>query len=276
MTGIPLVEEGIHAWSLPEAPRPIGHDPRLGSPAAAEVERRATDWEVSQLERPGWRRVVTPKAKIYGDVEIPVLRRLAAYVEDFGAMYAAAGLGDRMAAPYLVRIFRLRRHFCDYATCLGAANAESLYNPPTGEIGLWFDEEEVGLSSFEEIVAHEVTHAWMDLAWRRTGPLWFAEGMAEYFASFRWEGEIPVPGQVKPKIVRLAKLERMPLGRLVTMPRNEMYGPEWPRHYALSWSVVHYLMIRVPDLVGRLLAGKGSIPEPEALDRTWWEYVEAL
>lgn len=275
-TAIPMVEEELHAWSLPEARRPLAEDPRLGSPVASEVERRASDWLIVQIDRPGWRRMTTPLGKIYGDVDIPVLRRLGAYLEDFDQMYRTSGLGNRLSGAYVVRIFRKAKDFCSYAACLGAANAQSLYDPRMGEIGLWFDEDRVDLSWLEGIFAHEVTHAWMDLAWRRTGPLWFAEGMAEYFASFRWDGDIPVPGQMKPEIVRIAQLERMPLERLVAMPREEMYGPEWPRHYALSWSVIHYLQTKVPDFVSRLLAGLGNIPDPEALDGPWWAYVENL
>ena len=275
-SAVPLVQDGFHAWSPPEARRPIAEDPRLGSPEAAEVERRAADWEIVQIDRPGWRRISTPLGRIYGDIGISALRRLGAYLEDFDQMYRTAGLGNRLSGRYQVRIFRERKEFCSYAACLGAANAQSLYDPKTGEIGLWFDEAEVDLAWLEGIFAHEVTHAWMDLVWQRTGPLWFAEGMAEYFASFRWEGDVPVPGQAKPELVALAQLERMPLARLVSIPRDEMYGPEWPRHYALAWSVVHYLQTRVPDFVGRLLAGRGNIPEPEAIDATWWAYVEAL
>jgi hypothetical protein len=273
---IPLVQDGFHAWSVPASRRPLAQESRLGTPEVADVERRAADWEIAQLDRPGWRRLTLSAGRIYGDVEIPVLRRLGAYLEDFDGMYRRSGIAATLEGPYVVRIFKRTKDFCAYAACIGAANAQSLYNPRTQEIGLWFDESEVSLSWLEEIFAHEVTHAWMDLGFRRTGPLWFAEGMAVYFASFQWDGDIPVPGQVKDQLVRLARLERMPLARLIQMPRDEMYGPEWPRLYALSWSVVHYLQTKVPELVVRLLRGEGNIPPPEALDRAWWTYVEGL
>lgn len=36
----------------------------------------------------------------------------------------------------------------------------------------------------------------MDRVWKRTGPLWFAEGVAEYFANFSVRDGRAVPGAV--------------------------------------------------------------------------------
>ena len=36
----------------------------------------------------------------------------------------------------------------------------------------------------QKTLAHEFAHEYMDRVWKRTDPLWFAEGVAEYFANF--------------------------------------------------------------------------------------------
>lgn len=279
-TGVPeVVEAGdalVHAWGFD------GPGAGLGRPAAPEIEERSQDWPVQELAREGWRLVETPLGEIKGDAPLAVLTRVGALLDDFEAMIRASIQGPAPRAMYRYRVFADKRDFCTFAACIGAANAQSLYDPETGEVALWAEEWFFGdegahfLPAWESVVAHETVHAYMDLVWNRTGPLWFAEGMAEYFASFRWRGKTPVPGAVNRDLVELARSERLSLPTLVRMPRDEMYGPEWQRYYALAWSAVHYLQERVPDLARRLLAGRGDIPEPEALDQDWWRYVEAL
>lgn len=275
-TSIPLVVgDGLHAWEIYGK----NDDPaivELGRPAASEIEARSADWPVHHLERPGWRLLETPLGEIRGDPPLPVLGRIGTYLEEFEEMLRDSMAGPAPRSMYRIRIFSHRKDFCAFAACIGAANAQSLYDPRTGEIALWADEADVSVSSFESIFAHELVHAYMDLVWNRTAPLWFAEGMAEYHASFRWQGDRPVPGQVKEDLLGLARRERLPLATLVRLTREEMYGPEWPRYYALAWSVVHYLERRLPDLSRRLLAGERNIPEPEELDLDWWSHLLAL
>jgi hypothetical protein len=187
-------------------------------------------------------------------------------------------MGARPRREYRVRVFKVKRDFCSYAACLGAPQAQSLYDPRSYEVGMWFDQAKVDLEWFEKIFAHEMTHAYMDLAWGVTGPLWFAEGMAEYYSNFLWKGSQPIPGQVEPELIATARWdpEVMPLWELVGMPRERMYGPEWPRLYALAWTLIHFLYQERPSLIEALLAARSGLPDPRELDAPWRAYVGRL
>lgn len=274
MTGIPLVQDGVHAWNLPppKGERLAG----LGSPTPQAIERRAVDWPVIPLENPNWNRLETPEGHLVSDVDLQVLNRLGALLVDYHGMLER-GMGGRAKRLYHVRVFREKQAFCAYAACLGAPQAESLYDPRSYEIGMWFDERKVDLGWLEKIFAHEMTHAYMDLAWGVTGPLWFAEGMAEYYSNFRWKGRHAVPGQVDPELVRTARWDPdfLPLAALVGMPREKMYGPGWQELYALSWTVVHFLHAEHPEIVLAFLERR-PLPDPQDLDASWRAYVGRL
>lgn len=184
-----------------------------------------------------------------------------------------ASIGGPMAGRmFSARIFRDKLDFCKFATLCGAANAESLYDPRTNEVAAWFDRPKTRW--FQRILAHEVAHAYMDLVWRRTDPLWFAEGMAEYFSGNEWGSDGFQPGLVNPSVV-----EKLPvsidLGTFFGMSRDEMYGSRWQWHYANSWSIVHFLMSRHPTTVIDLLEGMPS-REVVPLEPEWRDYVKAL
>jgi hypothetical protein len=240
-----------------------------------EVRRRSRAWEARPLDTPGWRILETPKGVLRGDVDEDLLRAIGVYLEEFNRALRAAVAGPAPRARFTARVFAERRDFCLLAACAGAPNAESLYDPRTGEIAVWFDGQLVP-DWQERIFGHEFTHAYMDLVWARTGPLWFAEGMAEYFSNAAWDGERLVPGQVNAGAVELLRrTPRIPLPRLLRLPRGEIYGPEYAVIYAHAWSFVHYLFAREPEQITGLLDGRSPV-DVGALGIGWSAYLEEL
>jgi hypothetical protein len=234
-----------------------------------EVRRRAEGWVIEPMTNPGWKILTTPNAVVRGDVADEGLSAAGVYTEELQVLLRGA-LGGR-DARFKVRIFENQKEYHRFATRLGASNAESLYDPISAEAVFWFGQYATP-ELFQRAFAHEFTHAYVDLAQRRTSPLWLMEGLAEWFSNLDWRGDILVPGQMNPLAVFvLGSRPLMPLRDLFGAARELMYGPEFGHYYAQAWSFVDYLFARVPGGVGELLEGAQLVPEDH--QAPWEEYV---
>jgi hypothetical protein len=176
---------------------------------------------------------------------------------------------------FSARAFASLRDFRRYATRSGASNAESFYDPRSAELVVCLEETPSPVW-LQKTLAHEFAHEYMDRVWKRTGPLWFAEGVAEYFANFSVRDGRAVPGAVDHRAALLLKEdEPLPLDSFFKLSREEMYGFRFAHHYAQAWSVVHYLFAREPELVDLLLRG-AQPPDVEALEKGWREHLDGL
>jgi hypothetical protein len=246
------------------------------SPLSAKAVREASRrWEWKNLESPRWKILVADHVVIRGDVPVDGLRTAAAYLEEFRRMIKAAIGGDDAGLMFSARVFADPRDFRRYAALRGAANAESFYDPATSELVICLDRP--GATEWlQRTLAHEFAHAYMDRVWKRTGPLWFAEGMAEYFAHFAVKGGRATPGTVdRPALLLLRLGDPVPLGKFLRLERDEMYGPSFPTHYAQAWSLVHYLFARQDGLVDLLLRG-GSLENVDELEKGWRDHLDKL
>lgn len=205
------------------------------------------------MENPQWRKLSTDSMVIMGDVPDQALRVLAVTAEKFDEMLRKEIGGPDQRYIYKIRIFGDRSHFCAYARNCGASNALSLYDPRTYEIGMHFGPQ-TDRESFEETFAHEFTHAYMDRIYGVTGPLWFAEGMAEYFSLIKWTARGYKPtGKNWNAAMHLDVDDLIPLSDIVTASREAIYGFEFTKYYAQSWGIVHFLLKRYPQIVEGLL-----------------------
>ncbi len=266
-----------------EAPRPLcptgapaGPEPGGPSPLSPRAVREASRrWEWKSLESPGWKILMADHAVVRGDAPLDGLRTTAACLEEFRRMMRASIGGDDSGIMFSARVFADPRDFRRYAALRGAANAESFYDPAASELVICLDRK-AGADWLQRTLAHEFAHAYMDRVWKRTGPLWFAEGMAEYFARFTVRNGRAVPGDVdRPALLLLRLGEPSPLARFLDLGRDEMYGPSFPTHYAQAWSFVHYLFTRNDGLIDLLLRG-GSLENVEELEKGWKEHLERL
>jgi hypothetical protein len=264
----------VHVWDDPDGiPTPVlsGAGSKTRIPAA-EIRRRSREWQWKNLDTPGWTMLITPNSIIRGDVSVEDLRSIGVHVEEFNVMMRTAIGGPKAGRIFSNRIFRDKSDFCRFATICQAANAESFYDPRTNEVAAWFDRPDARW--FQKILAHEIAHAYMDLVWNRTDPLWFAEGMAEYFSENEWVSDGFRPGLVNKNVIgRLT----VPVGleTFFGFSRDEMYSQRYPLYYANAWSIVHFLMSRYPFTVIDLLEGMPS-REIVPLELEWRDYVRAL
>ncbi|RPH52023.1 MAG: DUF1570 domain-containing protein [Planctomycetota bacterium] len=246
------------------------------SPFSSRAVREASHgWEWKNLETPGWKLLMTPSFVVRGDVPIDDLRTVGAHLEEFLRMAKDCLGGDETGIMFSARVFASARDFRRYAVRVGAANAESFYDPRSAELVLCL-EGPPPPSWLQKTLAHEFAHEYMDRVWDRTGPLWFAEGVAEYFANFAVSDGRARPGAVDHRAVLLLSLEEpMPLEKFLGLGREEMYGVLYARHYAHAWSFVHYLFARNDGVIDLLLRGSEP-PNIEELEKGWRKHLSEL
>lgn len=234
-----------------------------------EVRRRSEGWKAEPGMNPGWKIVSTPNVVVHGDVVEEGLMAAGVYAEELHVLLRAALGGPD--ARFKIRIFQEKGDFRRFSARLGASNAESLYDPRSGEAVFWFGQYSTP-ELFQRAFAHEFTHAFVDLARGRTEPLWLMEGLAEWFSNLDWRGDILVPDQRNPiALFVLGSEPLIPLGKLLRAGREEIYGRLFPEYYAQAWSLVDYLFARVPGAIEELLAG-GRL-DAELHEEPWKEYV---
>lgn len=266
---LPICCSPLGALAAPDGGGPLPPPP---GPAWRKSARR---WPWEPLEIPAWKMLTSDHFMVRGDVPLDDLREAACCLEAFlEAMQEVLG-GTPPASTHSIRIFARERDFRLYASLAGAPNAESFYDPRTAEMVLCLDPPR-GPAWLYRTLAHELTHLYMDRVWGRTEPLWFAEGLAEYFAGFEVrEGRVRPGALDREALRRLREREPRPLRKFFQISREELYGESFPYHYAQAWSFVHYLASRRDGLIDLLLRG-GSLEDPEGLEKGWKEYVAVI
>lgn len=220
---------------------------------------------------------------ILSDVPVDDLRTIAVYVLEFEDMLSRS-IGResvRSGVPYRIKIYRDRADFRRFAGSHGAGSAMSFYAPNTYDIGMYFDAT-LTHENFQELLAHELTHAYMDIVWGTTGPLWFAEGMAEYFQHFTWHGDRAEAGAISDhQLEILRSLGQDPLRQIVpikdflSISRERMYGPAFRELYAQAWTVVHYLFSYHTDMIFHLL-NRGGARSVYNVDKEYERHLAAM
>jgi hypothetical protein len=257
-------------------PAPAREADASPSPFSARAVRETSrGWEWKNLETPGWKLLMTPSFVVRGDVPIDDLRTIGAHLEEFLRMARSCLGGDDSGLMFSARVFSSVRDFRRYAARLGAANAESFYDPRSAELVICL-EGPPQPSWLQKTLAHEFAHEYMDRVWGRTDPLWFAEGTAEYFANFVVADGRARAGAVDRRAVLLLSLEEpMPLEKFLDLGREEMYGVLYARHYAHAWSFVHYLFSRNDGVIDLLLRGVQPA-NLEELEKGWRKHLSEM
>ncbi len=212
---------------------------------------------------------------IVGDLAHDDMRAVAVYALEVEDMLARTIGGPPKTIPFRLRFFSKKLEFHLMATKVGASNAMSYYDPRTRDVVMWFDET-MTHDQLQALIAHELTHAYMDIVNECLGPLWFQEGMAEYFQHFTWTNGRLEPGAINE--VELANLMQeggpIPIEEFVKVPRSRMYGPEFKRLYAQAWTVVHFLAEYEPEVIKELLQRQPI--NVHGLDREWQSHLRAM
>jgi tetratricopeptide (TPR) repeat protein len=108
----------------------------------------------------------------------------------------------------------------------------------------WYRRGDDGLF---RIIFHEFTHLLVDNTLKNS-PLWFNEGLAEYYSTFKISDDQKFEIGIQPgnHLFFLRKNEMLPLRTLFAVDhKSSYYNERWKKSvfYAQSWALMHYLII---------------------------------
>ncbi len=191
----------------------------------------------------------------------------------------------RKPSPYKPRIFVLTS---DSFRRYGRQRKEiaGFVKPSDFEMDIVVDSRDTNdWLSNRQIIQHELTHFYLRLNSRgRMLPVWYDEGLAEFFSTVSFKGKQARIGEVP--IIRfyaLRQLPWLPLERLLAIDRSAV---EYNGHrlgdsfYAQSWLLIHYSYLQDPALAPALermiLAQSMSIGVAEAMKSALGSRAETL
>ena len=194
-----------------------------------------------------WRDLRTNHFHVIGDVSAERLRDVALRFEQFREVVtqllpAALRAGS---APVVVIVFPDER---SYRPFMPVANGRTIpvagYFVDGADVNYITLNVEAGEAAFP-VVFHEYSHLLLNAAFAHA-PLWFNEGLAEYFSTFAVTdgGRRALIGKPISRHVALLRDRRLKLSQLFTIgPGSKEYTQESLERellYAQSWALVHY------------------------------------
>lgn len=245
-------EPTIHIWSgiedIPDlVPLEIESFAMAGALAIPPdvIARRSKGLKTEKLASKGWKIVQGEMAIVYGDLYSDELKAIAVYVPELYVMLRSYLSGPDFDGVFLIRAFKNAGEYRRYAVRAGASNAESFYDPRSAEIVMDTNPNKTPYL-FQRAFAHEFVHAYVDQVWDKTSPLWLMEGIAEWFSNIHWRGDILIPGQMMRQALFRLSMSTHSLRELLTVTRDQMYGFDFEKYYAEAWSLVDFVMTRMP------------------------------
>jgi Flp pilus assembly protein TadD len=198
---------------------------------------------------PEWRVLETPRFAVLSQLRDEETRAWAGQFDQFlGALGGLMPEDERARPPLTVVLFADEKNFEPYKP----TGADGKHAPGvTGTFASRDSWSVVGMASrledreTREVIFHEGVH-WHTSAEHRAQPVWYEEGLAEVFSTFRTEHGQAHWGEMPPTHVAFLKEATLfPLEKLLGVTRED---PLFADHmsagvfYAQSWALVHYLM----------------------------------
>lgn len=222
-----------------------------------------------------WRAIRTANFRVLGDVSPARLREVALRFEQFREVVTQLLPGSLTAgsAPVVVIVFPDARA---YRPFMPVANGRTV--PVDGffvdgaDVNYITMNVEAGDRAFP-IVFHEYSHFLLNNAFARA-PLWFNEGLAEYFSTFEVTGggRRALVGKPIARHVALLRERRLKLAELFTIaPGSKEYTQDGlPRDllYAQSWALMHYAQSAEPRRLASLESLARRLADREGMDES--------
>jgi len=205
--------------------------------------------DLAQLRAADWKRLDTPNFVVIGNVGAGDLRDTArqfeAFRETLGRLLGKGVTGS--AVPTLVFVFASDRDFAPYKLLYNgkpiAMSGVCMPGPDLNQIAMIRFSDEVAA----RVLFHEYTHELLANVFRGA-PVWFSEGLAEYYSTFemRDDGRRALIGKpIASHVARLREGALLPIDTLIAVgPDSPLYNESDRRSmfYAESWALVHYLV----------------------------------
>ena len=202
------------------------------------------------MPRAGWIGLKAPNFYVIGDVGQrdlrEVTRRLEQFREAIGIIFPKAILST--TTPTTVLVFRTHKNYEPVKPLYQGKikkNIAGYFQPGRSLNYVTFTMEE-GIEQLD-IVYHEYVHLVVNNNITNV-PLWFNEGLAEYYRTFQItaNGKLATLGKVDADHVLLLRDHFIPLADLVKVDHKSPLYNESARQsifYAESWALVHYLLL---------------------------------
>ncbi len=222
----------------------------------------------------GWSRVDSANFQVFAQMEEPAARRIATELETLHATLAGwmGELGVESTLPNLVYAFADDAAFAPYKAGVNrdpTRVAGFFVAHPHGNYMAFDAASPAGLSRvvYHEYLHHFARHHLPGI------PLWFNEGLAELYGSFRVEGGQVVLGAVHQDRLHWLRTEPLlPLAELFAVGSDsELYhgGEERGTFYAQSWALVHCLMVANPGRGAQLVDFLARLGGGEEVERAF-------
>jgi tetratricopeptide (TPR) repeat protein len=198
-----------------------------------------------------WIRVDTAHLTLFSDASEEATIEIGRRMEQFRAVLAHLGpdLSPDSPLPTWVFVFKNELAFTPYKLLQKGRHA----GMPANVDGFFVQEEDgnfIGVNATPDsspwpVIYHEYFHFFLSNNFDDI-PLWFNEGMAQCYSTFRMEsGAVVIGGRLKNQAEWLRLHPLMPLTRLQSITFDSPDYHEEGRQqtfYAQSWAMVHYLL----------------------------------
>src|SRR5258706_4449514 len=221
-------------------------------------------------ERERWTTLAIDELTVYSSADDYTTRSVASdLVRLRGALAVVPQLKVRSPLPTRVYIFGDRRTFEQYSqAAIGRSDKIS---------GVFLSDRDgnhvliAGSSKgVDRVVYHELTHYFLRNTVPSRVPLWFNEGLAEFYSTFSARKDtVDVGLPVAQHLAWLHNESLIPLRELFAVNHDSKEYHEGNRQgvfYAESWALVHYLMIGNPARRDQLGTYVGLIASGKSID----------
>jgi Tfp pilus assembly protein PilF len=198
-----------------------------------------------------WNEVQSPNFTVITNGGVSEARKIAGQFEQFRELFKTIFPNMRLDLGKPLVIFALKNEdsmklfLPGYWEVKGRVRPDGIYVPGEDKHFVAVRTDVQGDFPYH-VVYHEYTHAIMNLNFQGL-PIWFGEGIAEYFGNATLTDKDVTVGRVPLyhlQVIQQSKL--LPVETLLEADHNSPYYNEQNRasvFYAESWAIVHYLML---------------------------------
>lgn len=203
-----------------------------------------------------WTKSETRNVIVYSNAHDFATKAIVTNLERMrGALGHIMGLRTEAAVPTTIFVFDGEPTFSPVRKAVFGGRGPELVGFFNRSGGRFFVAMETDRAAgVDHIVYHELTHSLLENTAAGL-PLWYQEGVAEFYSTFTVKGKEVVVGSIpKAFLDYLLETGLMPLRRVFAI--NEQSKEYNDTHagpfYATSWLFVHYLLIGAPERAGQL------------------------
>ncbi|MBD0325520.1 MAG: tetratricopeptide repeat protein, partial [Pyrinomonadaceae bacterium] len=199
-----------------------------------------------------WTKMRSKNFTLVGNADEREIRLVATRLEQFREVFKRLPLSDgrfETFVPTTVIVFRNDLAYRPFAPLYqGTPNSVSGYFQSSADMNyITLSADEKHAANPDELAFHEYVHLLVKNSFERA-PLWFNEGLAEFYSTFELKDgnrTVRLGKPIRSRVRSLRKRELLPLSTLLTVDdRSPFYHEAGKREifYSQSWALVHYLL----------------------------------